>query len=260
MYLPYDILYHIATFIVEPKYTLLDWIPKHKINRDRIYKNINAKHYIFSNKTEIDWLYLSYNKSEWAANIIINKIKKDKDFIFNIPIDWVYKNQYAFKELRPNYNFKYACETILTVLSGNPCDNVVEYLIEHPEKINWLWFSTNTNDKAIEYMKQKLDKIKWMWLCANTSPKAIEIIKNNVDKIDWYNLSSNPSAKDLINQNSIKLWHSMSANPMMIDTLKDNFDKIDWYLMSENPAIFHIDNSIYNKDIDIMCSVINKLF
>ena len=139
------------------------------------------------NPDKIDFDNLAYNKSPEAIQLLC-KLRDVNTFDI---VMWAY-------------------------LSANPF--AIDLLLEHPEKINWDFFS------------------------ANSSPKAVEILIKNTDKIDWVRFSSNknPQALEFLwrhHRNKI-MWSAFSCNPSAIRYLQRDVSKISWFGLSINPAIF----------------------
>ena len=59
--LPLEVIRLIASYIVEPKMKLLDWIPLDKIYWYFLSYNPNAIHLLEKNMDKVDWLYLLKN-------------------------------------------------------------------------------------------------------------------------------------------------------------------------------------------------------
>jgi hypothetical protein len=211
-----------------PKYKLLPWIIKDRLNKFGLRKNSKLIHvikefdiefhsYMSANAEtfkgiKIDWRQLSQNPSSGAIRILKNN--KDK-------IEW---------------NF----------LSGNSNPEAVNLLKQNPDKINWKFLSTNTNPDAISILENNLDKIHWD--CLSENPSAIRIIKNNIDKISWYALSGNPNsdAVRILENNPEKIdWSSLSENPNAIHLIEEMLKTekaylINWNLLAKNPKAIHI--------------------
>jgi hypothetical protein len=128
-------------------------------------------------------------------------------------------------------------------LSSNP--NAIEYLLEHPQEINW--GNLSGNPKAIHLLEEKYKEENKL------SKEELANIPND-KKIDWRALSSNPEADELIkakykkeqlspdNTNALSIierlnWRNLSGNPCALEILKvpENRHKIDWRALSGNP-------------------------
>jgi putative NADH-flavin reductase len=77
------------------------------------------------------------------------------------------------------------------MLSANPA--AIELLKQHPNKIDWVFLSKNSNHEAIEMLKANPTKFSWYYLCGNRNPEAIEMLRANPSKIDWNFISQNPN-------------------------------------------------------------------
>jgi hypothetical protein len=163
-------------------------------------------------------------------------------------------------------------------LSRNPY--AIDYLENHPEKINWVHFAYNTNPKTICIHAKNLDKIKWDELSANEN--AFYLLQKNEDKvnIDYLVYNKNqehPFIQSFYKKNRMCSFHkiqikitiddnkkifphiwetskeifemdkskmnkfSISRNPNAVDYLKQNQDKICWTEFCKNEAIFELD-------------------
>ena len=156
------------------------------------------------------------------------------------------------------------------VLSGNPSDAVVDYMIANPSRIVWNTFSGNSNPKAVAQLQQHCCKINWSYLSGNESDAAVKLLKKYQNRIDFdaLSLNSNPMAVKLLslypehincnrlsgnsNPAAVKLlmqqhkpelisWYALSKNPAAMDILKANPDKINFISFWRNPAIFEMD-------------------
>lgn len=55
----------------------------------------------------------------------------------------------------------------------NPDARVVNYLISHPDKIDWNSFSENRNSIAVKYLLENPGKINWKTFSYNESILAV---------------------------------------------------------------------------------------
>ena len=63
MNIPLDVIRLIASYLVEPKMKLLDWIPLDKLDWDNLSENPDAIHLLEQNMNKINFAYLSKNPS-----------------------------------------------------------------------------------------------------------------------------------------------------------------------------------------------------
>ena len=77
MNIPLDVINLIASYLVEPKMKLLDWIQLDKIYWYYLSLNLNAIHLLEQNIDKIDWSDLSHNLN--AIHLLEQNIDK---------IDW----------------------------------------------------------------------------------------------------------------------------------------------------------------------------
>lgn len=147
----------------------------------------------------------------------------------------------------------------LKQLNRNP--NAIDFLKEHPAKIDWNILNENPNapiefllknrklkvsticqihsEAAMLILSSDPSKINWSILSAN--PVAIELLEQNKKEIDWKQLSANPNAIHLLKKNPDKIdWQILSSNPNAIELLTANPDKIDWHILSANPYAIHL--------------------
>lgn len=129
-----------------------------------------------------------------------------------------------------------------SMLSGNPNDTAVSYLVEHhPEKIDFFHFSGNTNDIAVEYLTtHHLDQINWHAFCKNPSDKVIDFFlrmrmngNENVGAMTTLFQNPNPRIVELTGRTPLSVVQSSSlfqnANPVAFQRLQ-----IRWSQISEN--------------------------
>ena len=200
-------------------------------------------------RKHIDWAVLSSNPS--AIDLLADKWEEDKRLkVLDV-------NQY--NNLRDYENI-----VAWNILSGNP--NAIDLLrkkireelkmkpedynnLEENEKIAWI--NLSANPEAIALLEKNPDKIDWIYLSSNSSPKAIKLLKERVEyenglttdaynlltnKVRWSFLSNNPNAIKLLEANQGKIvWHGLSNNLKAIKLLEANQDKIEWDILSGNP-------------------------
>ena len=134
----------------------------------------------------------------------------------------------------------------------------VEYLIKHPDEIDWYSFSMDDNDKAVNFLI-KNHKINWETFSRNENDKAVEfLIKNHPDKInlDGFSENSNPLAVDFLIKNPDKInwaWFSMNKSDKAVEFLIKNPDKIIWMWFSLNTNQTAVDFLINQHPNKITC-------
>lgn len=243
-----------------------------------------------AHKSQLDLYYISINPGTMALDYILRNPKKcpmygimcglsrnpgaiaflEKNKSFIIP-NHLFENpnlsqalfDFAMNEFYSNYYYK-------ELLSSNPSDAVVNYLLNNPDKIDWYYFSKNTNEKAVAFLKKNKANINWSCLSGNTSNKAIRLLKEHPVRIDvdQLSLNSNPKAFELlltfpdncINYNNLSgnsnpeavayliknkpeeiNWRMFSRNPAAMPYLEAHPEKVNFQTFWENPAIFVID-------------------
>ena len=105
--LPIEICTHIASYVIEPKYKLLDWIDKSKLSNYGLSMNKRSIQFLKENPDKIHWSGLSANPN--AIDLLKDNLDK---------INW-------------------------SALSYNP--NAINLLEANVNKINWYCLSDNPN-------------------------------------------------------------------------------------------------------------------
>jgi len=185
-------------------------------------------------------------------------------------------------EQRSSTRFKGFFEVDYKTMSANPNPIVVDYMLQHPDKIVWNEFSKNTNTRAVALLRENPDKISWYYLSRNENTDAIALLEANVEMISFDQLSfnSHPQAIDLLmqfpryinynnlsantNPRAVKLlvekhadeivWREFSANPAAIDYLENHVEKINFTTFWTNPNIFAVDYQAMCKDRSALLS------
>ena len=123
---------------------------------------------------------------------------------------------------------------IMNTFSSNTNTKAVEYLIQHPDQIDWILFSSNTNDQAVRFLLQHIDRIHWSVFTLNTNDIAVDYLLQNEYRIDRYVVSSNTHKKMLdyiiIHHETIPhfRWKDIYTHPYLF-TKEYNKSKIqDW--------------------------------
>ena len=131
-------------------------------------------------------------------------------------------------KIDPDYNV----EKLLTddgYLSHDNNLEILTYLIEHPDKINWYWFSGNKSDMAVKYSLEYLNKINWRTFSENESENAVYYLLEHPDKIEWE-------------------WFSINASDIAVRYLLEYPDKINWYWFSGNKSDIAVQYLLENPD------------
>jgi hypothetical protein len=262
-----------------------------------------------AHKSQLDLYYLSNNCNPMALDYILRNpkvchmscvmfglsrnpvaiafLETHKDMI--IPI-WLFQNPNLSKDLFDTVLKEKPTAHYYELLYCNPSDVVVDYLLKRPDKIEWYYFSKNTNERAVAYLKKNEENINWSCLSGNTSNGAICLLKENRERIDFDQLSlnSNPKAfellltfpDDCINYNNLSAntnpkavayliqnrpdeikWCLFSKNPTAMPYLVANPEKVHFQTLWENPAIFQIDEQAVCKErSDIMKPLLLSIF
>ena len=205
---------------------------KEKLNEPIEYKTHLAK-YEFTEKwfSNMDYILveLGYRALDADIKYIVEKVKKLLlETNINIFID-IYNRKHSNDEIKKinddlflNHQDTYSIEIVEYLIknphlinadfSKNTTDTAVNYLIEHPEKLNWKKFSFNSNDTAVNYLIHfHPDKIYWWNFSQNTSDLAVCYCLRNLDKID--------NTAFLVNENLIAFEYFIrNADSIEIDT------------------------------------------
>lgn len=150
-------------------------------------------------------------------------------------------------------------------LSSNTNDLAVEYLLQHPQDINFIQFSSNSNDKAVDALLTRYtDQIIWNTFAQNRNPRAIATVYENLHKISednkWkalfqqgehglpYWLSNLPLLREISHELFRYVLYSSTvlSKPYILDVLYEFRDEwcrqpkgfINWYCLFKNPGIF----------------------
>jgi len=141
------------------------------------------------------------------------------------------------------------------LLSADP--DAIDYLMAHPEKIDYTGLCINTNPRAIEILREHVDNIVWHWLSINPTPEAVRLALEHQNMIHWdqFSANTNPDAISIlarpenlrkihyerlrgnIGQGAMELMAVIDADPELLEITTSNSKKINWYALSYNPPI-----------------------
>jgi|UniRef100_A0A6C0B9Y7 hypothetical protein len=230
---------------------LLPWIDASKLNAACLNENENAVDYLIEHFELITMKHLFRNKSfkvlpfhlnnaDIFPNVFLNTQPGIEDIIKQIPQRcWSYicKNPRCIDLIQETNPIYYDWKS----LSKNP--KAIPILIKNINHIDWKQLCMNPCKEAIDLLMQYPEKIDWLTFSSN--PYAIDILRQNRYKIDYWGLCWNPYAIDLIEASinkkyivPILSWIGLSQNRNAIHILEKNQDKIDWMQISLNPGIF----------------------
>ena len=193
-----------------------------------------AVNYLKNNPAEIHWVHFVTNQNMNAIEFCIeNK----------------YRPMYAWAGFNNDYTAKKVIEylhqdkrlIIDSLISENPNDIIVDYLLTVPDKIEYYGFSVNPNDKAVEYLLANPDKINYEFFSTNTNEKAVMHLLARPDKIDYnaFSINSNNKAVDFMLANQDKIdYNIMLRNP--------NDKAMEFILNHQNPKFSDIDAFIFS--------------
>ena len=230
---------------------LLTWIDPSKLNTACLNENENAIDYLHENFELIMMKHLfrnpsfkilphHANDSDIFPNVFLNRQPGIEDILKQIPQRcWYYICQNPrcinlIQETNINY-YNWSS------LSKNP--KAIPILLKHINYIDWTRLCMNPCKEAIDLLMQNPDKIDWLQFSSN--PYAIDILRQNPDKINYWGLCWNHYAIDLIEVHMARKdivpvisWLGLSQNRNAIHILEKNQHKIDWLQFSLNSAIF----------------------
>ena len=205
---------------------------KKKINKPIEYK-LHLERYEFSEKwfSILDDILVELGYRALDADIKYIRIELKK-LITDTNVNKII-NRYNIEyktNIKPLTNFDYVCQSLNLV-------EIVEYLIDHPDKIDWVIFSKNKLDSAVKYMIKNPDKIDRYNFVENESDIAIRYM--SMSSGDFYYDSKNESdyAVCYLLEHQDKIcWSgfSLNKNHIAICYLIEHPDKISWYHFSAN--------------------------
>jgi hypothetical protein len=209
-----DLLRHILSYIIIPKYKLLNWIEElfnenNSIYPEQLYKlimnnYIESYDYLTNNYNNINWVYLSSNI--YAIDLLNRNIDK---------IEWSH-------------------------LSNNP--NSLNILQKYFDKIDWHYIVYN--EKGIDIIRNNLDKIT-NFIDIGYNINAIDIIEKHFDKIHIAGILSNKNAIYLQKYENFILKYSNFI-------ITDKYVKNNKY-QKDNTINMHIWKSFFlNQNIHII--------
>ena len=207
-----------------------------KINWDTLSGNSHpdAVKLLLDNADKINWFHLSKNCNPVAVNLLLE---------------------------HASGNLAESDKISKWMFSKNPNPDVIRYLLANKHLIDWYAFSQNSG--AAEYLLKHPDKIQWLYFNRNPHPDVVqELIYNNPTKINIYRLStnSNPIAVKYVKQaeNSdnielIKQMQYLNSHPDVVSQWKSLQEHP--YEVYENPGIF-LKNDEYRE---IVYMIINHV-
>jgi hypothetical protein len=209
-----NIYYEILKYSTIPK---IKKCLKQNIDNGMLSLNTNAI-YILEKKTEIIyWPFLCMNP---AAIHLIEKPCFEKDLYWqNLVLNPAAINLIIDEIKKGNEIYWYH-------LSQNSSSAALELLYKNPDKINWLFLSSNENEDIIKLINKynAYDKLHLPWI--NENPVFIKYLEENPNKIFFKFLSSNKQAAHI---------------------LLKNLDKIDWIELCKNSADCIVNKVLLNK-------------
>ena len=131
-------------------------------------------------------------------------------------------------------------------------DVAVEYLIKHPDKINWEEFVCNTNIKAMKYCMEKR-QIDLYVLSSADDDEIVRYLFANPELIYYEALSQNPNnlAVDhlLANPQNINITAlHLNTNPRAVEYLLTLSDHIEWEELVGNSNDKAVEYLLTNKN------------
>jgi hypothetical protein len=235
-----DIIREISSYLVQPKYKMVDWIKPYF----EYIKNSGNKEF---------WLILSMNK--YSHDFILenypDKIKWD--FILSNPCatDFIIENIHKFdkNKLGENHDFRLLkyYENNNKNYFGNPfCINKIDKLIYEKSGL----FGKNTEYK----LDSKIDLLLFL-----SNRNAYIIFEKYENEINWYNFSKKYDESSFFQYEAsypffIRHHQKINSahiyrNPLFINYAKENISKIDIKSMFGNEKIIEF---IFSKEDDNM--------
>ena len=221
-----NLMYHLSWNLST---TAIEYLAQHKayINWRYLSENPNplAEHLIrnhIKNGEFKDWLGLSSNSAEWAAELML-------EYKHKIYINWLACNMSKKAVDFISDHLDQLDEQNWSDISSNAA--YIDVLLQHQDKIDWDELSKNPHKDAIRLLESNVDKINWLALSANTSTDAMTLLGKYPDRINSWSISGNPTdaAMKLLKQYPDKInWHELSANPspIAVQLLLDNVEHI----------------------------------
>jgi len=150
-----------------------------------------------------------------------------------IPITQMSSNPNAFFYVR-YHGLPLSCLSP-TMLSEQTHDNIVSYLVTHPEYIDSNLFCKNPHPKAVQFILHHIDcyELHWEYLSQNTNDDMVMYLLNHPRMIHWYVFSTNPNdlvVTFLLSRTQYIAWDSFSKNKnkRAISYLLDHPEYITW--------------------------------
>ena len=179
---PLDVIKIVASYLVDPKMKLLDWIPK-----NMEYVAYFGFPYSVHMRNKLRYNNDSDITDRECININIHRMTETQcECLYGSPTAICY-----FEKNMDEIDWSY--------LSFNP--NALHLLEANLDKINWACLSRNP--KAIHLLEPVIlnidnplaNAISWDWLSGN--PRALHLLKSQPDKINWYQFSKNPNIYEI---------------------------------------------------------------
>jgi hypothetical protein len=235
-----DLLRHILSYIVIPKYNLLSWVEElfdeyNKTSHDQLYKSTMNKYvesydYLTKEYNKINWNYLSNNI--YAISLLEKNIKK---------IDWseLSYNQYAIHILEKNID-KIDWNNIVFN------EKAIDIIRNNLDKItNFIDIGYNIN--VIDIIEKYFDKIHIVGILSNKNAIYLQKYENFILKYSNFIITdkyvkNNKYQKD--NIKNIQIWTSFFSNEHIHIILEKYEDKLNWNILSKDPYFGNAINNI----------------
>lgn len=184
-----DIIQLILSYMIPQQYVLVDGI-----DQTRIF-NI-AQQFIPEKDPEEPEYRVYYNKENQMLYM-----EKDNRMVqctdFTITSITVVLVEDKWEKCIPDHeamqymlSFQENCDEDRLCINKHPV--IVNYLITHPDKIKWKFFSMNSHPNAVNYLLQHIDCIIWVYFNQNHSIEAVEYLIDHPERIEWFTFSQNP--------------------------------------------------------------------
>jgi hypothetical protein len=279
--------------IVPAPMKLTAFAEKNKSKMEQFYLSDNSSpaafHYIRQNfqlYTEdhqfgAELLHSGLTCNPAAIAYIENNINTDgEDYLRNTIFSNPSLTANVLAMMLPIYNI--TADNFYRLMSANPSSAAVDYMMDqHPDKICWPEWCTNSNPRAVAFLKKNRTKINYSYLSRNTSNEAMRLLEAvhpaHID-FDQLAMNSNPRAFKLllehapyINYNNLAAnknpealaylfkhahteypyeinWRVLTRNPSAMNYLEANPSKVVFPIFWQNPAIFEKDYHAVAKE------------
>jgi hypothetical protein len=138
-----------------------------------------ALDWLEANRSQIEWDYLASNSSPRALEMMENNWC-GQIYLSNLFIN---PSDRAIQLACKHFTLEYILSTQgKSILSANPCDAALDILLNHPDAINWQYFSTNPSPRAVQHLAKQPDKIDWQLIFQNPSEQVVPLLRDYMSR------------------------------------------------------------------------------